>query len=56
MVDEDNRNEITIYRHRTGMYDKEESKITLKSKDESIDMLLDKAKEFTRDKGVSLDI
>lgn len=46
MSDEDNRNEVSVYKHKTGMYDKEEYTITLKSKDESIDSLLKKVKEF----------
>ena len=46
MNDEDNRNEVSLYKHKTGMYDREESTVTLKSKDESIDSLLKKAKEF----------
>lgn len=48
MSDEDNRNEVTVYKHSTGMYDKTESTITLKSKDESIDSLIKKIKEFTK--------
>ncbi len=41
--DSDDRNEISIYKHKMGMYEKEEYTITLKSKDESIDSLLIKA-------------
>ena len=48
MTEEDNRNEVTLYKHKTGMYDKQESTVTLKSKDESIDSLLKKAKEFSQ--------
>ncbi len=43
--DGDERNEVTIYRHKTGMYDKEETTITLKSKSDSIDQLLKKASD-----------
>ena len=41
--DADNRNEVSIYKHKMGMYEKEEYTITLKSKDESIDSLIIKA-------------
>ncbi len=44
--DNDNRNEVSIYKHKTTMYEKEESTVTLKSKDETIDSLIKKAKEM----------
>ena len=49
MTDNDDRNEVSFYKHKTGMYDREESTITLKSKDESIDSLLKKAREFVKE-------
>lgn len=45
MTDSDTRTEVTIYKHKTGMYDKEESQIILKSNTENIDDLIKKAKE-----------
>ncbi len=46
--DEDNRNEVTISKSKMGMYDKNDSHITLKSKDEPIDSLIKKAKEVMK--------
>lgn len=46
--DSDKRNEVTIYRHKTGMYDKEESSVTLKSINDSVDDLIKKAKESVK--------
>ncbi len=47
--DGDERNEVTIYFHKTTLYEKEEYTITLKSKTESINDLLQKAKLTAKD-------
>lgn len=45
MTDADDRTEVTISKMKMGMYDKTEEYVTLKSKTESVDVLIKKAKE-----------
>jgi len=47
--DQDDRTEVTISKSKMGMYDKTEKYVTLKSKKESIDTLLTKAKDAMKD-------
>lgn len=49
MIDHDERTEVTISKLKTGMCEKEERYVTLKSKDESIDSLIEKARKTLQD-------
>lgn len=45
MSEQDNRNIVWIHKKKIGMYDHEEVQISLTSKDDTIDQLIQKAKE-----------